>query len=413
MTTFEDSLFYDISAWTLPLAFNIPYAVVGKSYRPELLGPPVAGLRPEVSFYEPDISAYAYAFDWDEYYAPQAANYLLAQGLRLTLANQPFVASGRQFNRGTVLLPLQNQDFDEELIYEKVREASRLAQLSIYDIDSGWTISGPDIGSRTVSYLRKPEVLLVVGEGVSAYDAGEVWHLLDQRYDIVTTMVATESLGRADLSRFNTIIMVNGSYRGLPSNAATKISSWVAQGGTLIAYREAIRWCVANGLGQATLQEQERETSRPDYQSQVANAAQSSRLIRRPYQQAQRDAGGAVLGGAIFQSEVDLSHPLLYGYRRPNLPVFRRGTLFFEPTKNPYATPIVYTDAPLLSGYINEDNLQQIRNTASLMVSGLGSGRIIFMADNTNFRAFWLGTNKLLANAIFFGPAISSATIGR
>ena len=30
-----------------------------------------------------------------------------------------------------------------------------------------------------------------------------------------------------------------------------------------------------------------------------------------------------------------------------------------------------------------------------------GKGRIIIMTDNTNFRAFWYGTNRILTNAIF------------
>lgn len=413
MTTFEDSLFYDISTWTMPIAFNIPYAAVGKSYGTELLGSPIEGLRPEVSFYEPDISAYAYAFEWDEYYAPKAANYLLSQGLRLTLANRPFVARGRQFNQGSIILPLQNQTIDEDEIYEHVLRASQMTQMAIYDIDSGWTPSGPDIGSRTVTYLRKPEVLLVVGEGVSSYDAGEVWHLLDQRYDMVTTMVPAASLNRADLARFNTIIMVNGSYGSLSANTTADVKRWVQNGGTLIAYRSAIRWCTQNGLGTATVKRSNDEPVATSYYNSVDNSEKESKVIRRPYQMASRDAGGAVLGGAIFETEVDLSHPLLYGYRYENLPIFRRGTLFFEPTDNPYATPIVYTDTPLLSGYINKANLNAISNTASIMVSGSGRGRIIFMADNTNFRAFWFGTNKLLANAIFFGHTISSATIER
>ena len=36
-------------------------------------------------------------------------------------------------------------------------------------------------------------------------------------------------------------------------------------------------------------------------------------------------------------------------------------------------------------------------------VQKMGMGRVIVFTDNTNFRAFWYGTNKLLMNAIFFG----------
>lgn len=414
--TFEDSLFYDISSWTMPLAFNLPYAAIERNYATTLLGDKLEGLRPEVAFQEPDYSAYAYAFEWDDYYAPRAANYLLSQGLRLNVANTPFVANGKNFNQGTILLPLQNQSISKDELFKIVLKASQDNKISIYDLDSGWTPEGPDIGSRSISLLRKPEVLVVVGEGTSSYDAGEVWHLLDQRYDIITTKVEAADLDRIDPERFNTIIMVDGSYGPVSQGAISGLQTWVAQGGTLIAYKGAIRWCLRNGLGKATIKQ---ENANQD-QSYLSSSGYSSALEkeaakdpRRPYNKADRDNGGKVIGGAIFGTKVDVTHPLLYGYRSDELPVFHRGTLFLEPARNPYATPVIYKNNPLLSGYINDENLATIANTASVIVSGRGSGRILFMADNTNFRAFWFGTNKLLANAIFFGHTISGSTIER
>ena len=74
-----------------------------------------------------------------------------------------------------------------------------------------------------------------------------------------------------------------------------------------------------------------------------------------------------------------------------------------ETDKNSYNNPIMYTDSPLLSGYISDKNLAVLKNTAMFKVGSLGSGKVIYFTDNTNFRAFWYGTNKLLMNAIFFG----------
>ena len=70
-----------------------------------------------------------------------------------------------------------------------------------------------------------------------------------------------------------------------------------------------------------------------------------------------------------------------------------------ELPKNPYASPVIYTDSPLLSGYISDRNLDQLKNSAAVLVSGLGRGRVICIADNPNFRGFWYGTKKLFANA--------------
>ncbi|MEM1216981.1 MAG: zinc carboxypeptidase, partial [Bacteroidota bacterium] len=82
--------------------------------------------------------------------------------------------------------------------------------------------------------------------------------------------------------------------------------------------------------------------------------------------------------------------------------------LFFQPTNNPYATPLRYTDDALLSGYVHPSSLDALEGSAAIIVSRRGSGRTISMAMEPAFRGFWFGTSKLLANAIFFGHTISS-----
>jgi hypothetical protein len=121
-------------------------------------------------------------------------------------------------------------------------------------------------------------------------------------------------------------------------------------------------------------------------------------------------SGAQVIGGAIFETDLDLTHPLGYGYYNSKLPVFRDNRLFMEPSKSPYANPVVYTAKPLLSGYISRSNLKQLGNSAAISVSAIGSGKVIAMTDNPNFRAFWYGTNKLFLNSIFFGQIISGGS---
>ena len=118
-----------------------------------------------------------------------------------------------------------------------------------------------------------------------------------------------------------------------------------------------------------------------------------------------------MLGGAILETEADLTHPLLYGLRRTQVPVFRRGNLAFEVGKNPYSTPLIYTSEPVMSGYVHPDSEKHLANTAALIVSGSGGGRVICFADNPNFRAFWFGTNRLFLNGLFFGSTISGASL--
>ncbi len=75
--------------------------------------------------------------------------------------------------------------------------------------------------------------------------------------------------------------------------------------------------------------------------------------------------------------------------------------MFIKADKKSYNNPIQYTSNPLLSGYISKENAKVIKNTVPFKVQRFGRGRVIVFTDNTNFRAFWYGTNKLLMNHYF------------
>jgi len=133
----------------------------------------------------------------------------------------------------------------------------------------------------------------------------------------------------------------------------------------------------------------------------------------RPYANVSADGGSDLVAGAIFNTYFDETHPLAYGYSGKNLPLFRSNRIYLETPKNAYAAPFRYTSNPLLSGYITKTNLDQLKNSAAVLVSGTGAGKVICIPDNPNFRAFWYGTNKLFLNTLFFSSAIAGSTIQR
>ena len=73
-----------------------------------------------------------------------------------------------------------------------------------------------------------------------------------------------------------------------------------------------------------------------------------------------------------------------------------------NPEENSYDNPIQYTKNPLLSGYISEEQLELLKGSVPFKVKSMGRGSILLMTDNTNFRAFWLGTQQLYANMLFY-----------
>lgn len=393
ITEFEDSLFYDVSTWTLPHAFNLPFA--------KLSAGQIANIRGEIANTEAaptnvPLSNYAYLVPWDDYYAGALAHQLLQAGLRIKVSHKPFTTeAGDTFDRGTLLIPVQNQRMTAEELHDAVREASLATGVAVTAVGSGYTPQGIDLGSRNFSTLRTPSIALLVGEGVRSYDAGETWHLLDQRMNIPITKIPTENFNRADLERYNVIILSDGFFGSLGANGATRLKNWVRSGGVLITQEGANSWAASNGLAALRFKRAPNDSSNTD---------------PRPYAMYSRDRGGQVLGGSIFETVVDNTHPLLYGIQTETVPVFRSGRALIEPTLNKYATPLRYSDSPLLSGYVPGGFTEQLANTAAVVVSRSGEGRTISFADNPNFRAFWFGTNRLFLNAVFFGHTIAAGT---
>jgi len=396
-TEFSDSLFYDVSAWTMPYAFNLPFAeLTQREFSNSLMGDQIM----EPDFPEGQViggrSQYAYLFEWDEYYTPRTLYRLQEAGLRTKVASKPFraVTSGgvKDFDYGTILVSLGIQDIDGLEVYRLIQQAASEDGVDIYSVRSGLNPSGIDLGSPSFEDLEMPSTAIVGGEGTRSNDVGEIRHLFDQRYHMPITILEKDELGGADLSRYNTIMMVDGYYSDLSSGVTDELKGWVRRGGTLILHQDAISWAKGEGMVNINFVESPEDS-----------------VVQRRYADLRNTRGAQVIGGSIFHASLDLTHPIAYGYNREEITVFRSSTDFMELADNPYATPLRYTSEPLASGYISEENHELIGGTASIIVDSFGRGRVVSFADNPSFRAFWFGTNKLLMNAVFFGNTISGA----
>lgn len=381
-TEFRDSLFYDVSAWTFPLSFNMDYAAVGSL---PASGDPLEEL-PDLGGGVDRQSNYAYLFEWHEYYTPKLLNTILGKGIRAKAAREPFRLDGRQYDYGTIMVPVKNQPMEPGAIYELLQEAASGTGVTVYGVNTGQTV-GIDLGSREFEALKAPKVAIIVGDGIRSYDAGEIWHLFDTRYQMKITKIDTDYLDRADLSSYTDIIIPSSWGSGALGEDATKaLKEWVREGGTLIGYRNVANWFNS------------KEFMKLEFRKDSTLQAKNIRFDQR-----EAYTGAQVTGGAIFETRLDRSHPVNWGYKNDRLPMFRNTNIYLEPEKDSFDNPIRYTDDPLLSGYISEENAALISGSVPFKVNRMGRGRVILFTDNTNFRAFWYGTNKLLMNAIFFG----------
>ncbi len=379
-TTFKDSLFYDISAWSFPLAFNLDY---NEDVSLSQAGAEISDLQMKNPA-APNQSNYAYLMEWHEYYSPKALHLILKEGLRAKVGMTPFSLENKEYDYGTVMIPVQNQKIQGIELQKFLTKVSKQTGIKFTGVQTGLT-KGIDLGSGQFRSINMPKVGLLVGEGVNPSDAGEIWHLFDTRYDMLITKLDTKNFGRMDLSEYTDIILPATWGSALDKNDTEKLKDWVRAGGTVIGFRNAGRYLESN------------EFIKMNFKKKQDTAKAITFEQRGDY------FGAQVIGGAIFETKLDRSHPISFGYKNNTLPMFRNTTLFMEADDNSYNNPIQYTDSPLMAGYISKTNLEELKNTVPFKTAGLGRGQVIYFTDNTNFRAFWYGTNKLLMNAIFFG----------
>jgi hypothetical protein len=394
---YKDSLFYDITAWTMPLAFGMPYSELnGTQYNKNLQGKQLTTANQLTGSVNGGKSNYGYLMEWTDLLAPAALYELQKNNIITKTAMEKFqmalTAATKNFNAGTVLIPVNNQPLDADKLFVLLSDIAKKYALPFYALQTGNAVSGVDMGSRKLVALTKPVIAMIVGAGVNATDAGEVWHLLDQRMNIPATHLETAIFNRVDLNKYNTLVMVGGSYADLNRE---KLKAWVSNGGTLILLEEAVQWASQNGINSVTLKK-------------IKTGVDSTKRIA--YGDEDEIDGAQQMSGAIFGADVDLTHPLAYGYTEKTISFFKSNKVFMEKSKNPFATPFYYKENPLQSGWISKENSDAIKNAAAVIVNTVGTGRIINIDNNPNFRAFWLGGTKLMMNAIFFGKIIDAAS---
>jgi hypothetical protein len=193
------------------------------------------------------------------------------------------------------------------------------------------------------------------------------------------------AVGDVDLDRYNTLVLAGGSYDGLDAEA---VAAWVGDGGRLVATGDAAEWLVENGLLDAEAVELDLD----------------ERFAERPWGDLQDAVGAQVIGGAILGVEFDPTHPLAYGYDGV-VPVFRQDEHAYRGTGGPGTVVARYLDDPVLSGYASPLRREQLGGTAAILAQRRGRGHVMALLDQPTFRGFWLGTDRLLANALFFGGA--------
>ena len=388
-TEFEDNTFYDVSAWSLTMAYNLPSAKLARV-------PATSNDTPAVSSSAIDPDAVAWVISWQQLNAPVVLQDLLETGAIVRASTKPFGinnGSGNiRFSEGSlvILTGLQNKDKQG-----KILDILNKADIKVHSFNTQLTTSGPGLGTSHFKKVAPIKPLLIVGSGTRSYDAGEAWFQLDRRLGVAPVMVDMSRLKNIDLHDYTHLLMVDGRYGDIGKTLKHSITSWVNDGGVLVTIQAAATWaeslCFENGEcnesknGEETAKDQPKAMAYADFTDQ----------------RAQRTIGGAIVG-----AQVDGTHPIAFGYNA-EMPLFRRGSTLLKASDNPFATPVRYTEKPLMSGYIGEQRLAEMSGQPAIIAERHGKGLVVRFANNPIFRGFWRGTERLWVNSLYFGPLVT------
>ena len=261
----EEYGFYDVTAWSLPLAFGVEAywteddsAVAGS---PVLL-PPVLASRvetetgftikhPELPFYvfgspliRPGVvtgrAQVAYVIPYERNGAAALVFRLLREGFRVAVSTKTLNAGGRDWPRGTVVARVSR---NPETLHERIAALARETGVDVTAVSSGFPETGETgVGSETVVSLRRPKIIVAADEPVSTTGYGAMWWTFD-RMGVDFTPMTIDAIKSARLDNYNVIILPDGSAGGYFSRfgkgGVEALRGWVERGGTLVLVKGA------------------------------------------------------------------------------------------------------------------------------------------------------------------------------
>ncbi|MFT6268135.1 MAG: hypothetical protein ACJAVV_000940 [Alphaproteobacteria bacterium] len=385
---FADNTFYDVSNWNIGLAFNLPYTGTKSSVSRKLELSDWQSPKP-VTVNLAD-NQYAYVFEWFDHQAPTMLQSLLEHDVKVRAAGADFKAKTpngeMNFGKGSIVIPSALKQPDG--LISILARYSQQYNITVHTITSGLTSRGIDLGSSQFVKVDKPEVLMVGGVGTSSNEVGEIWHYLDTRLGVPATLWDLRDLDSRSLDRYSHIIFASGSYDNISDLLTKKIETWVKEGGVLIGQKSAVSWFAKNNWVENKLVSKEALDSAFPIKKLVfgdQNALAAKKLV----------------AGAVYESKIDLTHPLFFGFERDMLPLFKTSNMVLNITDNPFEDVAKYSAEPLMAGYSADEMQELIRNTAAIVAVKKGRGSVIGFVDNVHFRGYWDGTNKLTANALY------------
>ncbi len=384
----EDYDFYDITAWSLPFAFDLQAFWTedekgsgrgrerGKTEAPGEVTPAYS-LSPS-----PSSVPVAYLIRYDRERAAVLALKLLGEGFRVAALTKPGKAGGQPLERGSFIVRTER---NPDTVHEAIRRLSKTLNVPVVPLGSSYSDEASvGLGSAFLQNLKRPRIAVAADDRVSLTGYGGVWHFLEKELGVPFTPVSLRSLRGNTLAKYNVVIFPNGNgyTAALGKAGVDALKEWVSGGGALIGLENGGTWFADKeaGLTSAAI---------------VGADAKPEEKEKRP----------TSLPGAMFRARLNREHFLGFGYAQDEIVMPLSGSLFLKPT--PKGTNVVtFAKSNLLvSGFAWEDNTEKLLSeTAAVIDEPTGAGHVLLYLTDPTFRDLWRGLHRLLTNGILFGP---------
>ncbi|UCB53210.1 MAG: hypothetical protein JSV10_03790 [Candidatus Zixiibacteriota bacterium] len=433
----------EVSAWSVPMAYNVEtYWTENKVNTKSARVTEVDRPEGQVVNHEP---RYGYIFDYSDDKATDALALLLEEGFKVRVAQRPFKIEGREFSRGSILLVCSE---NSPGIHNFVEELAQKTKVMVYGVNTALSDEGPDLGGNRFRLLEVPRIGLFAGSPVDFTSYGSIWHLLDQKLGMRFSSLDIGGLWQVDLDKYSVLVLpaVWGGPKTyvqvLGRHGIQKLRKWIQNGGTFITVGAGAAFAADTTvkLSQVRLRRQvldklaeyeqavrrERQAEEPsakvsmiwDYSPrEEEKSEESTKAEGKPKQ-----AGGLeqIKGederlrtfmprGVILRADLDQEHWLTSGMDH-KVPIMMYSEFAFM-SKRPVQTAARLSEAEnlRLSGLLWPEARERWANTAYLTRERSGKGQVILFAFQPDFRGYFHGTERLLINALLFGPGLGTS----
>ncbi|MBO0719681.1 MAG: peptidase M14 [Blastocatellia bacterium] len=409
--------FYDVTAWSLPLLFDHPCYTAEQNSNVQATV--LKELPRTVGQIYGGQAKLAYLIPWGTQSAAAALADLFNQNVRVHSSDKAFKLNGWTFPAGTLIIKLKENPTD---LPERITKLVAEHGLDVYATDSSWVDDGPNFGSANVRFLPKPRIALAYNTPTSANSAGWARYLIEQRYGYPLTIIRTEQLRTADLSRYNVIILPDtfSGYNNQLSDGAA-LREWVQRGGVLIGLAGAVNWLCDEKVNLLPTKRERREREDDGTKKGERVARRDGRESANDNEKEQeRDQGKdpiekaiepveeypSTTPGAIVRVLIDRAHWLGFGYGETTTVLLESNRIYSLLKLDRGTNVAIYMqqDKLLASGFMWDDAKKQLPNKAFLMHATIGRGHVIGFAEDPNYRGFMEGLNVMMLNAVFLGP---------